>query len=296
MHGLYWLAVELASRTPLLLVVDDAHWADAASLRWLAYLARRLSGVSASVVIAARDAEPGTDAGLLERAHRSPRELPPPGLLSVTPSPLAAARLPAARSGVHGPVLEGHGREPVPAAEVTAELATQGLDPDAMAPRDRGGRAPDDRTLGAHPGRAARPGRRGGRRSGRRPLRRRAHGSRRRAGGPPVPEAANVVDRLAAARILRSEPVAFAHPVLPTAVYEQLPRCAEGSRTRAPPLAAAGTVRARRETPAALPRPATRPCECSATPAVAAARGAPDSAVRLLRRALDEPPHDRTPS
>jgi hypothetical protein len=35
MHGLYWLAAGLAARHPLVLVVDDVHWADSASLRWL---------------------------------------------------------------------------------------------------------------------------------------------------------------------------------------------------------------------------------------------------------------------
>src|SRR3954447_19320020 len=35
LHGLYWLAVRLAEQQPLLLVVDDAHWADEPSLRFL---------------------------------------------------------------------------------------------------------------------------------------------------------------------------------------------------------------------------------------------------------------------
>src|SRR5262249_38498611 len=39
LHGLYWLTSNLAAVRPLLLVVDDAHWADEPSLRGLAYLA-----------------------------------------------------------------------------------------------------------------------------------------------------------------------------------------------------------------------------------------------------------------
>src|SRR4051794_22033316 len=42
LHGLYWLAVRIAERGPVLLVVDDAHWADEPSLRFLLYLAGRL--------------------------------------------------------------------------------------------------------------------------------------------------------------------------------------------------------------------------------------------------------------
>ena len=36
LHGLYWLAANFASRMPTLIVVDDLHWADEPSLRWLA--------------------------------------------------------------------------------------------------------------------------------------------------------------------------------------------------------------------------------------------------------------------
>jgi DNA-binding CsgD family transcriptional regulator len=54
LHGLYWLAANLAAARPLLLVVDDAHWTDEASLRWLAYLATRLEGLTISMLVALR--------------------------------------------------------------------------------------------------------------------------------------------------------------------------------------------------------------------------------------------------
>ena len=44
LHGLYWLTLNLAAERPLLLAVDDLHWCDRPSLRFLAYLARRLEG------------------------------------------------------------------------------------------------------------------------------------------------------------------------------------------------------------------------------------------------------------
>jgi hypothetical protein len=60
LHGLYWLTVHLADEAPLLLAVDDAHWADQASLRWLAYLAPRLEGPSVSLVVTLRPDEPAS--------------------------------------------------------------------------------------------------------------------------------------------------------------------------------------------------------------------------------------------
>lgn len=57
LHGLYWLASNLAASQPVLLVVDDAHWSDEASLRWLAYLAPRLEGLPISVLLALRPGE-----------------------------------------------------------------------------------------------------------------------------------------------------------------------------------------------------------------------------------------------
>ncbi len=59
MHGLYWLTTRLAEARPLVLMLDDAHWADALSLRFLLYLARRLEDLPVLVLLAARpDPEP----------------------------------------------------------------------------------------------------------------------------------------------------------------------------------------------------------------------------------------------
>jgi DNA-binding CsgD family transcriptional regulator len=59
MHGLYWLSAALAGRMPLVIVVDDAHWADEPSLHWLLFLARRLEDMPVSLVLAARPAKAG---------------------------------------------------------------------------------------------------------------------------------------------------------------------------------------------------------------------------------------------
>src|SRR3954465_10687852 len=61
LHGLYWLAVNAAERAPLVLVVDDVHWCDDASLRWLAYLGQRVEGSPISLGLAARRRDPGAD-------------------------------------------------------------------------------------------------------------------------------------------------------------------------------------------------------------------------------------------
>ena len=57
-HGLYWLVVNLAASRPVLIAVDDAHWADEPSLRWLAYLAQRLEGLAAGMLVALRPGGP----------------------------------------------------------------------------------------------------------------------------------------------------------------------------------------------------------------------------------------------
>ncbi len=95
-HGLYWLTADLAATAPLLLVVDDAQWADLASLQALAYIARRLDGSPAAMAVGVRSGEPGFHEQLLDELRREAPER------MVEPSPLstrAAAALVAGETG-----------------------------------------------------------------------------------------------------------------------------------------------------------------------------------------------------
>ena len=65
LHGLYWFVANLAEEGPLVLLVDDLHWADRASLRLLEYLVRRLETLPVVVVATARPGEPGAETDLL---------------------------------------------------------------------------------------------------------------------------------------------------------------------------------------------------------------------------------------
>ena len=131
-HGLYWLAANLAERRPLVLVLDDAQWADAESLRWVAYLARRLEGLPILIALAAREAEPGTDWQTLESilADADARVIRPAPLseaatetfvterLGAEPHPLFARACRAATGG--NPYLLG---------ELSASLLDDGVSP-----------------------------------------------------------------------------------------------------------------------------------------------------------------------
>src|SRR4051812_32285880 len=61
LHGLYWLLAGMVSERPALLVLDDGQWTDAASLRYLAFLATRLDDLPAALIVATRPAPSGPD-------------------------------------------------------------------------------------------------------------------------------------------------------------------------------------------------------------------------------------------
>jgi tetratricopeptide (TPR) repeat protein len=83
LHALYWLSANLATERPLLVAIDDAHWADAPSLRWASYLAGRLEGLPILVAVTTRSAEPRAEGELLATLASSPSaEVIYPGPLS----------------------------------------------------------------------------------------------------------------------------------------------------------------------------------------------------------------------
>ncbi len=60
LHGLYWLTADIAQQAPLLLAVDDLHWADRPSQRFVAHLAHRLEGLTVLLVLTVREPRSGT--------------------------------------------------------------------------------------------------------------------------------------------------------------------------------------------------------------------------------------------
>jgi DNA-binding CsgD family transcriptional regulator len=83
LHGLYWLTANICDDGPLLITVDDLHWCDRSSLRYLTFLARRLEGLPVLVVGSLRPLEPGADQALLAELISDPQaEVLSPALLS----------------------------------------------------------------------------------------------------------------------------------------------------------------------------------------------------------------------
>lgn len=82
LHGLFWRTANLATH-PLMLIIDDLHWADRPSLRFLAYLMPRLEGLPLLLVVALRPAEPFVDQDLLANVTTDP-----PAMV-VRPAPLS---------------------------------------------------------------------------------------------------------------------------------------------------------------------------------------------------------------
>jgi DNA-binding CsgD family transcriptional regulator len=303
MHGLYWLTAELAARGPLLLAIDDAHWADSPSLGWLAYLARRMAGVPLLVVVAGRDAEPGADTALLEQVLSEAHA----GVLAVKPLSRDGVQRWLARSYDRPPAPEfvegcwtATGGIPLLLGQLTEELRAEGVHADAQAAARVDGIA--SRTIARSVlMRVARLG----------PdavavaetmaiLSLDARLDRVAAlAGIALPRAAEIVDRLVAAGILaEGEPLAFAHPVLRTAVYEQIPTARRGLAHAAAARRViddgAGAERAASHLLLAPPVGDATVVDALRTAAAAAlARGAPEAAAPLLQRALAEPPTDR---
>lgn len=84
LRGLAALTLNAAEAGPLLLVIDDAQWSDEASLRFAGFLARRLDGPDVALCVAIRTGEPDAPEALLDDLRT------PPSSRRIAPAPLSA--------------------------------------------------------------------------------------------------------------------------------------------------------------------------------------------------------------
>ncbi len=299
-HGLYWLVSNLAERGPLLLSVDDAHWADAPTLRFLLYLVSRLEGVHALVLIAARPGEPGTHAELLGRIAGDPgtQVLRPRPLSTEAVGELASRRLgaPAAEGFAQSAHRSTQGN-PFLLRELLGALQADGFAPDARAAERVTSLGPETVSRSLLLRLARLPESCAALAKAVAVLGARANPAHAAAlAGIDAAAAAEAADALAAVEILGSgRPLTFVHPVVREAIYGDLPA---GERA-AMHARAARVLAATRAHPDEL-APHLLATEPSAQTAVVEAlrgaaqralgKGAPDLAQRYLRRALAEPP------
>lgn len=87
LHGLYWLTADIAQRAPLLLGIDDLHWADPPSQRFVAHLVHRLEGLPVLLVVTVREPRAATaqDKALIAGLSAEPC------VTAIRPAPLSAA-------------------------------------------------------------------------------------------------------------------------------------------------------------------------------------------------------------
>lgn len=83
LHGLFWMTLNLAGEEPALLFVDDLHWCDRPSLRYLSYLSKRLEGESIGLVTGLRSTDPGVDPALVADIVGDP------ATIAIRPEPLS---------------------------------------------------------------------------------------------------------------------------------------------------------------------------------------------------------------
>ncbi|WP_086826483.1 AAA family ATPase [Allokutzneria sp. NRRL B-24872] len=92
------LVTAISADRSLLVLVDDLHWVDLPSLRWLAYVAKRLNGVPVTIVGTVREGDPLAGQALLREITASAARVLRPRPLS----PTGTAELVLEQFGEHG--------------------------------------------------------------------------------------------------------------------------------------------------------------------------------------------------
>ena len=131
-HGIFWVCARIAARRPLMLIVDDAQWADRASLEVLAYLARRIEDIPVAVIVGARAGDPAAAADVLSLlgAARSATVLHPGPLSATGAVRLIRSLAPEASIGVCRECHRAVAGSPWLLSELARQLAAHG--PEAL--------------------------------------------------------------------------------------------------------------------------------------------------------------------
>lgn len=299
-HGLYCLVQALIGSSPLLVLIDDAQWADLATLRALVYLGRRLGGLGAGMALAVRTGEPGEHEPLLDELRQEPDAVtiePAPLSATAVGSLIAAEAGIATEDGLVAAARDATGGNPFLLIELLRALDLERLDGERVdaghlaqlaasgasrAILTRLNRLGEDAVTAAQAVAVLEPN----------------AGAQRIAAlsGLPAESVASACERLVVARLLAdAQPVAFVHPLVRAAVLSEMPaprRAADHARAArllSTDGAAADTVAGH----LLLSEPAGDSwsvAELRSAAAEALGRGAPVTAVSYLRRALREPP------
>ena len=298
LHGLYWLTVNLADERPLVICVDDIQWCDTASLRYLAYVVKRLETLPLLVVLSLRTGEQHPDDALLAELalDASVTVLRPAPL-----SPAAAGALVRERLGEGADTFVDAchrmtSGNPLLLRQLLRALADEGVRPDVShvdTVRAVGSRAVSAlvtlrlRRMPTAVTAVARAVAVLGEAAGLPTVAAVAQ--------QPEDEVAAALDTLSRSEILKDEQhLAFVHPLVRDAIYDDLPageRALHHERAgrvllrqgATPEQVAAHLLRAPRRGSAATVELLRAAAQTAMT------RGASDAAVILLRRALEEP-------
>jgi DNA-binding CsgD family transcriptional regulator len=297
LHGLHWLTVNLSARAPLLLAIDDVRWCDAPSLRYLAYLVRRLEGLPTLIVCGLRPTDPpSTDEALIAELLHDPLTT------VIRPAPLTktAAREIVGNAGDEEFIAACHeasGGNPLLLRALAGEIAAERIAPvranaervRALGPGAVGGLV--QLMLSRLPPQAGRLARAVSLLGDGAELRHAAE-----LAGVDDSVAAEAADALARTEIIRQgQTLGFVHPMVAAAVSSDI---APLEREQGH-LAAARILRAARAAPERIAAhllivPPSGDPEAVRVLREAAGRAlrqaTPDVAASYLRRALDEPP------
>jgi DNA-binding CsgD family transcriptional regulator len=301
LHGLYWLAANTAQQQPTMIAIDDLHWSDGPSLRWLMYLSHRLEGLPLAVVVGLRPPEQSHQGELLNELIADPAAmLVRPGALGLeSVMRLASERFEREPERPFAEACLGAtGGNPLFLRALVATIAGEGLEPVA---------ANAERVLEIGPESVSRAV---SLRLARMPAESRALANAVAVLGDgtqlqhaaalaelDLEVAAHAATSLVRVDLLRlrTRDVEFAHPVVRAAIYETIDagERVTAHRRAAEQIIQSGGAPERAAAHLELVPPHGDPFVVSTLREAASrslASGAPDAAVTYLRRALAEPP------